>query len=341
MNPPWFEDSDSEDDDWMSESIRKYTHYFKYNMDQMPLKVQFHPNGKLMLVLNETSSRKYEILVYKIPAKLLAVSPKEEGLINSRELSLICGFYSQEAILDCDFHHQNLIVFAKTLGFCKVLKRKDDTSDLLIESIKFPLLPSLNLTSIRLAAFKYGIEDLKKFEFHQEELMNVLDFMAYDETKVIIIAKANKILFKNQDRQKEIPYNKQMTCVKMKRTGPRINLVSQDNENQLYTATYESEEKLEWAKLELNFSNLPALSQFLWIGDSKLALRHEKKIQVFDLLSKDSVFAQEASKKSTQMSDFDVHPTLPNVLCCCDNGKSLFLFQFQSNQKPQCAGNQV
>ena len=35
MNPPWFEDSESDDDDWMSQNIAKYEHLFMYKLEPL------------------------------------------------------------------------------------------------------------------------------------------------------------------------------------------------------------------------------------------------------------------------------------------------------------------
>ena len=139
VNPPWFDDlSDSEDDDWMSESLDKYKHLFKYNMENSPLKIRIHPNGKQMLLLSVTSRQKYEILVFKLPGKVLATSPKEEGLINNRELSLLCGCIESRTVLDCDFAPNEVCaVLVLTPGKVDVLKRKDEASDLLVKTETF------------------------------------------------------------------------------------------------------------------------------------------------------------------------------------------------------------
>ena len=141
VNPPWFDDSsDSEDDDWMSESLDKYKHLFKYNMENSPLKIRIHPNGKQLLLLSVTSRQKYEILVFKLPGKVLATSPEEEGLINNRELSLLCGCIESRTVLDCDFAPNEVCaVLVLTPGKVDVLKRKDEASDLLVKTETFSM----------------------------------------------------------------------------------------------------------------------------------------------------------------------------------------------------------
>ena len=135
VNPPWFDESDSEDDDWMSESLDKYKHLFKYNMENSPLKIRIHPNGKLILLLSLTPRQKYEILVFKIPGKILARNSEEEGLINNRELTLLCGCVETKTVLDCDFvPNKACDILVLTPGQVDIFKRKDETSDLLEKS---------------------------------------------------------------------------------------------------------------------------------------------------------------------------------------------------------------
>ena len=140
VNPPWFDESDSEDDEWMSESLDKYKHLFKYNMENSPLKIRIHPNGKLILLLSLTPRQKYEILVFKTPGKILARNPEEEGLINNRELTLVCGYIEAKTVLDCDFDpskEDSIAVLVLTIGIVERFQRKDDNSDLLIKTKEF------------------------------------------------------------------------------------------------------------------------------------------------------------------------------------------------------------
>ena len=130
----------AEDDDWMSESLDKYKHLFKYNMENSPLKIRIHPNGKQILLLSVTPRQKYEILVFKLPGKVLATSPKEEGLINNRELSLLCGCIESRTVLDCDFAPNEICaVLVLTPGKVDVLNRKDEASDLLVKTETFSM----------------------------------------------------------------------------------------------------------------------------------------------------------------------------------------------------------
>ena len=61
MNPPWFEDSESDDDDWMSQNIAKYEHLFMYKLEHSPLKIKIHPEGKHILLLSRTKKSKYSV----------------------------------------------------------------------------------------------------------------------------------------------------------------------------------------------------------------------------------------------------------------------------------------
>ena len=140
VNPPWFEDSDSEDDDWMSDSLDKYKHLFKYKVENAPFKIRIHPEGKLILLLSLTAKKKYEIQVFQMPEKILAATPEEEGLINNRELMLLYGYIESKTILDCDFApNSGLAVIVLTPGQLDILKVKDEVSNILVKSKTFPL----------------------------------------------------------------------------------------------------------------------------------------------------------------------------------------------------------
>ena len=103
MDPPWFEDSDSENEDWMTENVNKYQHLFMYKLEHTPVKIKIHPEGKFVLLLSKTKKEVYELAIFKLPEKVLAVNSNEEGLLNSRELSLKCGVYVEQKVLDCGF----------------------------------------------------------------------------------------------------------------------------------------------------------------------------------------------------------------------------------------------
>ena len=103
-NPPWFEDSESEDENWMSESIQKYEHLYNYKMDY-PVKI-LKVNDESMLVVTEKSPSMFEIAIYFLPVKVHRNPPldkSKEGLIKNRELMLKHGLRIESEILDADF----------------------------------------------------------------------------------------------------------------------------------------------------------------------------------------------------------------------------------------------
>ena len=155
MNPPWLEDSDSDDDDWMEDLILKYEQLYDYKMDD-PVKIlKVHPKGDKILVIteriNSTQStlqfgKSYEISIFQLPAKILSTNREEEGLIKSRELSLKYGLHFNCLIFDADFmSHENEIALLTEKGL-ELLKPQKD-SNLLKNS---ELIPMQNKTKIKI-----------------------------------------------------------------------------------------------------------------------------------------------------------------------------------------------
>merc|ERR1712141_549362 len=64
--------------------------------------------------------------------------------------------------------------------------------------------------------------------------------------------------------------------------------------------------------------------------DSRIILQHEKTVEIMKMndLSK-TLFTHEASKKAVKITNFIVHPLLKNVICCCDDPKSVQIFWYQ------------
>ena len=92
------------------------------------------------------------------PGKVLATSPKEEGLINNRELSLLCGCIESRTVLDCDFApNEACAVLVLTPGKVDVLKRKDEASDLLVKTETFSFdKPGTQLKVVKEKIFVIG-----------------------------------------------------------------------------------------------------------------------------------------------------------------------------------------
>ena len=93
-----------------------------------------------------------------LPGKVLATSPKEEGLINNRELSLLCGCIESRTVLDCDFAPNKICaVLVLTPGKVDVLKRKDEASDLLVKTETFSMdKPGTQLKVVKEKIFVIG-----------------------------------------------------------------------------------------------------------------------------------------------------------------------------------------
>ena len=155
MNPPWFEDSDSDDDDWMEDLISKYEQLYNYKMDN-PVKIlKVHPKGDKILVITERINstqntlqfcKSYEITIFQLPEKILSTNREEEGLIKSRELSLKFGLHFNCLIFDAAFmFDENKIALLTEKGL-EILKPQND-SNLLTNS---ELIPMQNKTKIKM-----------------------------------------------------------------------------------------------------------------------------------------------------------------------------------------------
>ena len=135
-NPPWFEDSESEDENWMSESIQKYEHLYNYKMDH-PVKI-LKVNDDSMLIVTEKAHSKFEIAIYLLPEKVHRSPPldkSKEGLIKNRELMLKHGLQIESEILDADFIRDcnNGIQVAVRIPDGLEIFKPDEKSDLLVK----------------------------------------------------------------------------------------------------------------------------------------------------------------------------------------------------------------
>ena len=135
-NPPWFEDSESEDENWMSESIQKYEHLYNYKMDH-PVKI-LKVNDDSMLIVTEKAPSKFEIAIYLLPEKVHRSPPldkSKEGLIKNRELMLKHGLQIESEILDADFIRDcnNGIQVAVRIPDGLEIFKPDEKSDLLVK----------------------------------------------------------------------------------------------------------------------------------------------------------------------------------------------------------------
>ena len=152
-NPPWIDNSgdDSDDDEWLFNSMQRYKQIFKYSIVCDAASIDIHAGSRRLVIAGARSSwvgnksnnkALYEIAVYSIPEKLVLESGEKEGLSNGRDLSLLAGIGLESSILKVAFLSSDLLVFVQknTVSVWSI----DSESDLLINlkkiSLEFPLL---------------------------------------------------------------------------------------------------------------------------------------------------------------------------------------------------------
>ena len=108
-----------------------------------------------------------------LSGKILATSPKEEGLINNRELSLLCGCIESRTVLDCDFAPNEICaVLVLTPGKVDVLKRKDEASDLLVKTETFSMdKPGTQLKVVKEKIFVIGQQQVLDYSLNSPFLI--------------------------------------------------------------------------------------------------------------------------------------------------------------------------
>ena len=335
MNPPWFEDSESDDDDWMSQNIAKYEHLFMYKLEHSPLKIKIHPEGKHILLLSRTKKSKFELAIFKLPEKLLAVNKEEEGLLNSRELTLKCGFYHEQIVLDCEFwpHSENSII-ALLLGKLELYKVKEDESDLLVmnQSISIDpckLIKVCDKTVVLISDYSVQLVD---HDFKVSKTLKetgVLDCLVTPEAILILKWNELKIEDLSGNLKNTIYFGFNLSSpVALFTFGSSILLAAKLNDTLLHAEFKLTDTTLHFEELS-EYSDCETIK---WTKSGSLIAVQEKKIQVYNRTSKNVTFEHEASKKSTKILDFSPHPSVATqkILLCIDDAKSLQAFSIES-----------
>ena len=111
--------------------------------------------------------------------------------------------------------------------------------------------------------------------------------------------------------------------IKQTKTG-QVSLCVQNHEDQLLYSIIDSELDLK-PLMDLNAE----ISSMSWLNESGIVLKYERKIEILDVKSNQIVFTHEAPKKAREVIDFAVHPFMPNIICCCDDSKSVQIFWYQ------------
>ena len=108
---PWDDGggSDSEEDDWMFSTLNLYNQLLMFHLTVQPGSVDLPPSGTTLVV---GDGDKQELVIYRVPSKLMAKSKEQEGLKNNRDFGLVAGtvnagkvkgvkFMGEERLLTC------------------------------------------------------------------------------------------------------------------------------------------------------------------------------------------------------------------------------------------------
>jgi len=88
---PWDSGSEEdEDEDWLFDSVSRYQHLLMCRLGVVGSCVAVSPSGKCMALAGKAGDRE-EMAVYKMPGKLMADNPVDEGLTSSRDFGLLAG----------------------------------------------------------------------------------------------------------------------------------------------------------------------------------------------------------------------------------------------------------
>ena len=182
---------------------------------------------------------------------------------------------------------------------------------------------------------------LKYFNLEYEG--NLLDFLVQDSENIIIVTENSKINqlaittfnSKGIKTDSKIIESLQMgQCLVVKKACLRIMenekllICVQNHEDNLFSCIYDSS--------NLDFKALDGIaldceiSSMTWLSDSRIILQYGKNIEILDIETNRSVFSHEAPKKALEIMNFAVHPLLPNIVCCCDDSKSVQIFWHQT-----------
>jgi len=88
---PWDSGSEEdEDEDWLFSSVSRYQHLLMCRLGVVGSCLAVSPSGKCMALAGKAGDRE-EMAVYKMPGKLMADNPVDEGLTSSRDFGLLAG----------------------------------------------------------------------------------------------------------------------------------------------------------------------------------------------------------------------------------------------------------
>ena len=181
---------------------------------------------------------------------------------------------------------------------------------------------------------------LKDFKLEYDG--NLLDLVVQDSENIIAVtenSKINQLVIttynsKGIKTDSKIIESLQMgQCLVVKKACLRIMenekllICVQNHEDNLFSCIYDSDldfKALDGVALDCEISSMT------WLSDSRIILQYGKNIEILDIETNRSVFSHEAPKKALEIMNFAVHPLLPNIVCCCDDSKSVQIFWHQT-----------
>jgi len=88
---PWDSGSEEEEDeDWLYSSVSRYQHLLMCRLGVVGSCLAVSPGGACIALAGKAGDRE-ELAVYKMPGKLMAENPVDEGLTSSRDFGLLAG----------------------------------------------------------------------------------------------------------------------------------------------------------------------------------------------------------------------------------------------------------
>ena len=180
-------------------------------------------------------------------------------------------------------------------------------------------------------------------DFNLEYDGNLLDLVVQDSENIIVVTENSKINqlaittfnSKGIKTDSKIIESLQMgQCLVVKKACVRIMenekwlIFVQNHEDNLFYGIYDDSDfylkALDGIDLDCEISSMT------WLSDSRIILQYGKNIEILDIETNRSLFSHEAPKKALEIMNFAVHPLLPNIVCCCDDSKSVQIFWHQT-----------
>ena len=177
-------------------------------------------------------------------------------------------------------------------------------------------------------------------DFNLEYDGNLLDFVVQDSENIIAVTENSKINqlaittfnskgIKTDSKIIESPHMDTLkkACVRIME-NEKLLICVQNHEDNLFSCIYDPSD-LDFKALDCVALDCE-ISSMAWLSDSRIILQYGKNIEILDIETNRSLFSHEAPKKALEIMNFAVHPLLPNIVCCCDDSKSVQIFWHQT-----------